>query len=303
MDPDPISGTRARPLRESARRALNGVARSIASSPITLAAARRLARHIDPGDLAWLNETDARQLENLDERAAFLLNFEKSYLGYRAQAGLWLNTPIEVEYRRGGVDLLGINERIIELPYALFAASHLPAGARVLDVGAAESTFALSVASLGLDVTALDLRPYPFAHPRVTSVIARMEEWEPEGAYDAIFAISTLEHFGLGAYGESATTDPDADVAAVRRFAQWLSPTGRLVFSAPYGAASATPRQRSYDEHRLARLLSGWDVLERRVFLRRDRILWEEEPEDSPEAAAGSDRGVILLQARPLYRK
>ena len=69
-----------------------------------------------------------------------------------------------------------VHERIVEVPYAFRALSGLAPGSRVLDVGSAESTVALSLAALGYRVTALDLRPYPFEHPLLEVVAAPLEE-------------------------------------------------------------------------------------------------------------------------------
>ena len=42
-------------------------------------------------------------------------------------------------------------------------------GARILDIGSAESTFPLSAASLGYRVTAIDQRPLAYSHPNLES--------------------------------------------------------------------------------------------------------------------------------------
>ena len=48
-------------------------------------------------------------------------------------------------------------------------------------MGASESTVALSLASLGYEVTAIDPRPYPFDHPRLRVVVGNVEDWDPDG--------------------------------------------------------------------------------------------------------------------------
>src|SRR5207248_5226784 len=101
----------------------------------------------------------------------------------------------------------------------------------ILDVGAAESLVALSLAMLGYEVTALDLRPYSFEHPRLCSVNAAVEEWKHENeSFDAVVCLSTIEHVGLGAYGEDAK-DGRADLDAMKRMRELVKPRGLLVLT------------------------------------------------------------------------
>ena len=102
------------------------------------------------------------QLADLDQDVADVINYALSHRGYAAQAGLWLNPPVVIGHRKGAVEVATVNERIVEVPFAMRALAPLDPGARVLDFGSAESTVALSLASLGFEVTALDLSQYPF---------------------------------------------------------------------------------------------------------------------------------------------
>ena len=49
----------------------------------------------------------------------------------------------------GTATAMQVTERIVEVPFAMAALSRLEPGARILDIGSAESTFPLSAASLG----------------------------------------------------------------------------------------------------------------------------------------------------------
>jgi len=221
-------------------------------------------------------------------------------LGFSAQQGLWFNPPITVEHRPGEVALRYVNERIVEVPYAMAAAGGLPTGSRVLDVGSAESTLALSLASIGLQVTAIDSRPYPLTHPNMDVVISPIEEWEgPKKPLDAIFCISTIEHLGVGAYGQSPA-DPKLDRKVIELMSSWLSPKGELVLTTPYGDWSMDSFQRVYDAYHLELLLEGWSVLDRRICVQTDDLVWEtvtQEPDEHSWEAGR--RGVVLLRARP----
>lgn len=239
-------------------------------------------------------------LADLTSGAADFVNWANGHTGPAGQAGLWLNPPVNVRLVAGGAVLGDVNERIVEVPYALAATAGLPAGSAVLDFGAAESTLSLSLASLGFDVTALDLRPYPLAHPRLRSVTTPVESWAgPDRPLDAILSVSTLEHVGLGHYG-SDSGGGDLDRRVVERFAGWLKPGGRLVLTAPYGAWRVDELERTYDAEHLDALLAGWNVLDRTVCVRTGPACWERAEGEPPASTwAGGARGVVMVNATP----
>lgn len=81
-----------------------------------------------------------------------------------------------------------------------------------------------------------------------------------EERFDVALSISSLEHAGLGRYGDPL--DPDADLMAMRDLARLLKPGGRLLVAVPVGAdAVVWNAHRIYGRKRLPRLLDGWRVL------------------------------------------
>ncbi len=237
-------------------------------------------------------------LADLDFRTARFLNWASGHEGFAAQAGLWFNPPVTVEHGVGQVTPGDVTERIVEAPYAFASVAGLPPGSRILDFGAVESTTALSLASLGHQVTAIDLRPYPLAHPNLTSVAEPIEDWEgPAEPFDAVLCISTLEHVGLGAYGEDAAGDggENLDREILERIGGWLAPEGFLVFTAPYGTWEVTEGQRVYDDEHLDALFDGWQVSDRRVCVQTARDRWE--PRGAGAAVEAGARAVVLLRA------
>lgn len=248
---------------------------------------RAYAEHLDSAARA--------PLEQLDGAVANLLNYANGHRGFAAQAGLWFNPPMNVELGAGEARLASVNERIAEMPYALAALGRLRLGARVLEVGSAESTFALSAASLGYEVTAVDLHPLPYSHPNIESVVGRFEDFQPEqGSFDAAFLISTIEHFGLGAYGERKVA-VGADRRAIERIGELLSDDGLLVLTTPYGAAGVNELERTYDEDTLAELLDGWSILDRLVLERHDELTWIPAEPGAPPPQDGL--GVVMVTA------
>jgi SAM-dependent methyltransferase len=209
---------------------------------------------------------------DLDASVARLLNYAESHLGFAAQRQLWFNPPLSLAYEPRGVRLVDVNERLVEVPHAYRALARLDPGARVLDVGATESPLALSLAFLGYDVTAIDIRPYPLSHPRLRTVVGPIEEWEGDGEFDAVFCLSTIEHIGLPAYG--AERREGADLAAMRRIHEVTVPGGVLVLTTRFGRAGEDEFQRTYDREGLDELLAGWTIDGLCVVRREDATTW-----------------------------
>lgn len=232
--------------------------------------------------------------EQIDGNLASLLNYAESHRGFRGRSDLWLNQPVQVTYGPGGVEATSVNERIVEAPYVFAALHGLSPGARVLDLGSSESTVALSLASLGYRVTALDLRLYPLEHPLLEAVESPLEGWEPDGEpYDAVVCLSSIEHFGVGAYGERGG-GVDADRVAAERLRGLLRPGGLLALTVPYGEARVTELERIYDRAQLERLLDGWHIEDVTVIEQAEPMVWR--PPAGTEPAA--ERAVALVRAR-----
>ena len=188
---------------------------------------------------------------------ATLLNLSESHVGYRSQAGLWFNPPDVVHYSAEGVELVAMTERSIEVPFVVSAITAL--GDRVtsvLDVGCAESLIPFELASLGYQVTGIDLRKYPLEHPNLTTHAVPLEDWQTEDQFDVIVCLSSIEHFGLGTYGEDET-DERLDHTAMRLLLDRVKPDGSLVMTIPYGETDMTPVQRMYTQTDIDELLLG----------------------------------------------
>jgi SAM-dependent methyltransferase len=231
-------------------------------------------------------------VDGLDADTARLLNFAESHRGFAAQRELWTNPPLSLAYAEGDVRIGSINERIVEGPFTFRALSSLEPPAAILDFGSVESTLPLSLAALGYRVCALDLRPYPFMHPNLEVVVSRLEDFDRAPAsFDAITCVSTIEHVGLGWYGE-VRQDVDADRRAIERLGELLKPSGLLVLTVPFGRASVDGVQRVYDDAGLAALLDGWDVVTREVVRQHDATTWV-----PGEVADPDSRAVAMVAA------
>lgn len=215
-------------------------------------------------------------LDQLDAPRAAYLNWATGPDGYAAQAGMWFNPPVPVHHDAGAVQPLLVNERIVEQPFVFAALAGLAGPARILDVGGSESTVGLSLATLGHQVTIVDPRAYPLAHPNLTHAACRLDELPaPVPRFDAAVVLSAVEHFGLEHYGLDAV-DERLDLAALARLRELVAPGGLLALTVPFGAtAQADAFQRVYDEDGLAQLLDGWEVRASSRVGRTDRLTWE----------------------------
>jgi SAM-dependent methyltransferase len=174
---------------------------------------------------------------------------------------------------RGYKRILGgrrlVNERIVEYPVVL---RWIRESGRVLDVGCVSSRLPLHLAALGYEVCGVDLRAYPLAHPRFAfhrlDLLGPLPPVEPE-SFDVVTAVSCIEHFGLGAYGEGAG-EPAADRRAVEVMRRLLRPGGQLLCSLPYGRRGVTAKHRVYDRPSLEALLEGFTVSRAAYFRRAD---------------------------------
>lgn len=233
--------------------------------------------------------SSTKAAEDLTPEQAAFLSFAESHQGFRSQAGLWFNPPVTVDYQAGKVSVGSVNERIVEVPFALGAVASLDSGSSILDVGCAESHIAYSLASLGFRVTGIDLHPYPLRHANLNTVAAPLQEWQgPAEPFDGVVCLSAIEHFGLGAYGEP-DIDPNLDEDAMRRLLDMTRPGGLLVFTAPFGQYRVEDHQRVYDLDALERLLKGWEVEDLRLAARDEKGAWR--------VLGGADRASDLTDA------
>ncbi len=253
----------------------------------------RMGRDMLAG-LGWRDVAEpGGELTRLDAARAAYLNWASGPQGYAAQAGLWFNAPVPVQHDAGGVEVLLVNERIVEQPFAFGALAGLPAGAAIVDVGGSESTVGLSLATLGHRVTVVDPRAHPLRHPNLTHASCRLDELpEPARPFDAALVLSAVEHFGLEQYGQD-TVDERLDLDALERLRKLVAPGGLLVLTVPFaGQATVDDFQRVYDEAGLHELLHGWDVQTSLRVGRIDRLTWQ------LGEATRERHGVALVTAR-----
>ena len=190
-----------------------------------------------------------------------------------------------------------INERSVEVPFVL---QHLPAAGSILEVGSTNSSLALQLASLGYQISCVDVRPYEFDHPNLYCYqgdIAQLSAL-PHAAFDAAILISTIEHVGLGHYGDTVELTDRAFFDIVARY---LRPGGTMLITVPFGQAFTCGWYRVYDSDALARLTQGYEIVDRRYARRLSLLQWQTCHEKELAAVASENlpmNGVAMLAVR-----
>lgn len=161
-----------------------------------------------------------------------------------------------------------------------FAAWHLRRArpASVLDVGSYRH-FVLGL-SAAFDVTAVDVRPRDAGLGTETVLTSDARALAaPDAAYDAVVSLSSIEHFGLGRYGDPLDLDGDARAAAEMR--RVVRPGGLIVCTTSLTRGARTVAfnaHRIYDLASARALFDGCERVDERYFSHRlaREAAWDE---------------------------
>jgi SAM-dependent methyltransferase len=149
-----------------------------------------------------------------------------------------------------------------------FAAQQIAAlrPATILDVGSYRG-FILGLLS-HFDVTTVDVRSRQPISEKETVVTCDAKRLTfPGNTFDLVVSLCTVEHIGLGRYGDDF--DPDGDKAAMREMIRVLKPGGHLIFSTNITQAQpsiAYNAHRIYSREMLRNRCQGLTPVEERVF-------------------------------------
>lgn len=205
------------------------------------------------------------------------LNSVMAHNGLMAEEGLWFNPPVVVGFHHQVPKLEAVTERILEHGFVIKnVLSRLNKGASVLDIGCAESLVPLELASHGFMVHGVDFRAYPVRHSNLISYQGDFLSMDFAGKFfDVVLFLSSIEHFGLGWYGDPL--DAEADRKSLAKAKSLLVDEGYLIITVPVSERMhVTELQRVYEigyfEHELNR--AGFDVIECEIGRRIDSRQW-----------------------------
>ena len=136
----------------------------------------------------------------------------------------------------------------------------MPQGGNVLELGCCETDFNRWLANADPDVrlVGVDVNPYEGYRGTFYQQPAETLEFAPN-SFDAVVALGSIEHFGLGFYGDPLNETADAEtVALVER---WLRPGGWFFYDVPWtpetGYVTENRHFRVYDDAMLYDRLTG----------------------------------------------
>ncbi len=151
-------------------------------------------------------------------------------------------------------------------------------GRRILDVGSTGSLLPLKLAKQGHNVYSIDSREYHERHPNLTFVKGDiLKKVFPDDFFDLVVCVSTIEHIGVGAYGDPQCEDGDR--LAVKEFGRILKQGGTLLLTAPFsGEYRVLPwmssYERVYDYDRLQSLFEGWAIQMEKYYIPKKAKNW-----------------------------
>lgn len=209
----------------------------------------------------------------------------------------FINNPIFLKYKRRFdwrslkrkpfIKKVLLNERIIEIPFAIGALNSVTKGSKILDVGCMESVLPLFIAGLGYEVTGFDFRKYPYKVPNFKFIQGSILNLPFEKDYfDVVTCISTIEHVGIGFYSDPKDTS-SSDIKGMVEIKRVLKPEGLLVLTVPFGRVFVNNQQRIYDKSGLDKLLLGFLIKEIKFFKNvsagSSNNYWEETQQNEAE--------------------
>jgi hypothetical protein len=132
----------------------------------------------------------------------------------------------------------------------------------VLDFGPmSDAQMSMYAIAQGYDVIAVGMEHLDVGHERLTYIQQDFLTVQLEVQFDWVINASTIEHVGLGRYGDPV--GPDLDLQAMAKLRGLMKPGGIQLMTCPIGKdASIGHWHRVYGAERLPRLLEGYQVRE-----------------------------------------
>ena len=130
----------------------------------------------------------------------------------------------------------------------------------IVIIGSESPWYECICTSYGAKVTTIEYRTVECSIPGL-KVLMPDEFAKNPTRFDAAVSISSIEHDGLGRYGDPL--NPTGDLRAMTDFKKLLKPGGLLFLAIPVGQDAVTwNAHRIYGRKRLPLLFDGWKVIE-----------------------------------------
>lgn len=173
---------------------------------------------------------------------------------------------------------------IIEKNWILKRIANYPRGS-VLDFGSGPSAgFGREFARMDFKVTCIDLKPPKFAMSFSNlkyiqgDILAILM---PEASFDIIVSNSSIEHAGLGRYGDIVEMDQDLRIMQLFRRIL-IKPVGVMFLTIPVGIDTIMkPYHRIYGKERLPKLLEGWKIVAEQYWKKTNDNIYHQTDQES----------------------
>lgn len=211
--------------------------------------------------------------KKVKNRKMFILKKIKRKLARIISKETHIETYFNVPFKFYDAGVYFVNERIIEVPFVYSELNADKKPLKIFDFGCTRSWVALSLASMGHKVYGIDLRHYPFRHPNLVSRKQNILDFKEKG-FDIAIALSSLEHVGLGAYGEDY--NPESLTRVIVKINELLARGGRLILTVPAGQSSTDGFMRSFTPDEIEKLVTsaGFSLEKSRYFKRQNQRQW-----------------------------
>jgi hypothetical protein len=175
-------------------------------------------------------------------------------------------------------------ERTVEVPWMLNRIK----GKSCLDIGSAESCYVDELLDKNiLKLLLNDVREFSThkSDSRVECIVSDIRRKDPEelGKFDNVLCISTLEHIGLTAYGQTRETSLKDSAYYPQRKAfghmmKFLEQDGQAILTVPYGKFEDSGWVIVYDKGMIRELTAPFEVVEEVYFtlVSRENDTWKE---------------------------
>jgi hypothetical protein len=137
---------------------------------------------------------------------------------------------------------------------------HCPNGERVLNIGSITPWYDSLCVRLGYQPCTIDYNKIISLTDKTRTMT--LDALRASGdCYSFALSISSIEHDGLGGYGDPL--DPDGDLRGMKEMKNYIRKGGIMFFNVPIGEdAVCFNRERIYGRIRLPLLLEGWEIID-----------------------------------------